>query len=308
MNNESYTSHFRSLGIEPGSSWPEVRTAYRRAASEWHPDRHQGTPEKQRIAEEKFKQINRAYEVLAAYYRRHGKLPEQKADNEADGPAWQRRRDQGPTATHTDRRASEETAAVRWVILRRSAAAAVVVVGAAALLGMFLSSGGQPDLPAAGRHANSADVRANAGGKMPLFDDAAPAVTRQPRQAGRSLSYGAGITEVQDILGLPTRVADNIWYYGDSEIHFKDGVVVDWRISESDPLNVTLDRKALVPAEKNNFAIGDSKSDVLRIQGPPLWKTDSVWQYKVSRVFFDGNKVSGWYDSPLDPLKVRGHH
>ena len=53
----------------------EVKKAYRRALKIWHPDRFPGDPELQAEAEERTKQINKAYATLMDYL----KLQRQKA-------------------------------------------------------------------------------------------------------------------------------------------------------------------------------------------------------------------------------------
>lgn len=48
------------LGISKGASPEEIKAAYRKMSKEWHPDKHKGD----KAAEDKFKEINEAYEVL----------------------------------------------------------------------------------------------------------------------------------------------------------------------------------------------------------------------------------------------------
>src|SRR5437588_8140743 len=51
------------LGVGADASAAEVKVAYRRLAREWHPDR-QTDPRRRKQAEEKLRDINRAYEAL----------------------------------------------------------------------------------------------------------------------------------------------------------------------------------------------------------------------------------------------------
>ena len=50
---------YKILGISRGASDDEIKKAYRKMAVKWHPDKNK-TPE----AEEKFKEVAMAYEVL----------------------------------------------------------------------------------------------------------------------------------------------------------------------------------------------------------------------------------------------------
>jgi len=66
--------YYSLLGIEKGASANEIKKAYRKLAKQYHPDKNPNNKE----AEEKFKAINEAYEVLKdektrAIYDRYGK-------------------------------------------------------------------------------------------------------------------------------------------------------------------------------------------------------------------------------------------
>ncbi len=53
--------YYEILGIQKGAGEADVKKAYRKQAMEWHPDKHKGD----KAAEEKFKEINKAYETLS---------------------------------------------------------------------------------------------------------------------------------------------------------------------------------------------------------------------------------------------------
>lgn len=71
--------YYKILGVERGASEDELKAAYRKMAMKFHPDRNKENPSE---AEEKFKEVNRAYDVL--------KDPQKRAAYDqfgADGPA-----------------------------------------------------------------------------------------------------------------------------------------------------------------------------------------------------------------------------
>lgn len=54
------SDYYETLGVSKGASEQEIKTAYRRQALKWHPDRNKTTE-----ANSKFKDVTKAYEVLS---------------------------------------------------------------------------------------------------------------------------------------------------------------------------------------------------------------------------------------------------
>ena len=73
----SYKDYYKLLGVERGSAAEAVSKAYKKLARKYHPDLNPGDKQ----AEEKFKEINEAYEVL--------KDPEKRKLYDQLGPNWQ---------------------------------------------------------------------------------------------------------------------------------------------------------------------------------------------------------------------------
>lgn len=68
-----YKDYYKILGVERKANTDEIRSAYRKLAMKYHPDKNPGDKK----AEEKFKEINEAYQVLSdeqkrAHYDRLG--------------------------------------------------------------------------------------------------------------------------------------------------------------------------------------------------------------------------------------------
>jgi len=54
-------NYYQILGLKPGASEEEIKKNYKKLALQYHPDKNRGNP----TAEEKFKEIQEAYEVLS---------------------------------------------------------------------------------------------------------------------------------------------------------------------------------------------------------------------------------------------------
>ena len=78
-----YKDYYKVLGVPKTISDAELKKAYRKLAREWHPDINKDKPH----AEEKFKEINEAYQVLSD--------KEKRAKYDQFGSSWQQYQQRG---------------------------------------------------------------------------------------------------------------------------------------------------------------------------------------------------------------------
>ena len=74
-----FQDYYELLGVARGADADTIKRAYRKLALKWHPDRHSGDGAKE--AEERFKRISEAYEVLSD--------PEKRARYDRFGEHWE---------------------------------------------------------------------------------------------------------------------------------------------------------------------------------------------------------------------------
>ena len=295
---EQFIRSYSTLELQPGSSWDELRFAYRSLVKKWHPDRFRLEGERRR-AEEKTKEITRAYKTLADYYRKHGHTPvetdlaraeaarpspDQAPDNQAvvetenaDSPADNNAYSRDPnTVKHT---------------VRLKPLAAVI---AAALLLYLWQLDAPPD------SGSSADASPE---NQAIDIQPAPIGSVMPQPAGQFFTHGTKIGDVYSIQGLPSKTENGIWHYGKSRVIFIDGAVSHWQIHPDNPLKASLGIEP-TPHTKKYFTRGSTKAEVTALHGTPWRQTEYEWVYGPSRIFFSDGMVTGWQESPLHPLKT----
>ena len=287
--NEPFTRSYSTLGLKPGSSWNEIRNTYRILIKKWHPDRFQQDSKKKRIAEEKTREITRAYKTLADYYRKHGSTPTKPA-SAPTAPARTPETTFNVSASdaHADNSAPIPVAAAGWRTF-------FILTAIVLLLYLWLWD-------------NPVDHGLDTGAvpKSGMQDVARPAVgsNAASHPADRFFTLGSKLGAVYAIQGVPSETEPGVWHYGKSRVYFVDGSVSHWDSHPDNPLQASLDIDPVV-VKKILIKRGSTKDEVRALQGTPWRQTEREWVYGSSRIFFRGDVVTGWEESTLNPLKVQ---
>lgn len=298
---------YESLGLTPGCSWQEIRDAYRRCVQRWHPDRFQEDSEKFEESKKQILQINHAYRSLSEYRNKYGNLPGYSKDTAStpySRPTGQYDRTTASSASdypETEWPFSERSRNKRR--LRKSSLGFIAVLGV--LLVYYKISVDVPSDTTPQFGPNKSEVRRteSKGGSGIILG----ATKRSSPEL--YFSIGSELKEVIDIQGTPTRVEGNVLYFGKSKVYIVNGTVKNWDAHPDSPIMAKLDierskDRTIRSIQKSRFKQGSTKADVMALQGEPILKTENLWDYGVSKIYFEGGKVSGWYSSPLNPLKL----
>lgn len=298
---DRYEDHYRQLGIRPGDSWPRLRSAYKSLMRRWHPDRFGQDDPARRQAEERTKEINRFYQELADFYQQNGKLPLDAAPRPTAASDTSTRAVTPPASKsthHTDWTPPTSPGEFHGRIgLRPGLVFTLIVALVASYMlwapDIFISRPEAMTAPA-GNHATPM-----AGTGKP---EAAPGTGEM-----QSFDFGSTLGQVYSIQGVPTLVEGDIWHYGEARVYFRNGRVTRWVDTEDRRLKVQATGAQPAPAPvATTFSRGSTHDDVRAVQGSPLRESGNVWDYGLSRVYFDSTgRVTSWQESPLNPLRVK---
>jgi len=265
MANPNYKKIYSILGVFQDDDWDTVRAAYKRQIRRWHPDRFHDTDQR-KIAEDKSKDINLAYQTLDDYYREFGSLPPDDSARDETPPhtadEWPAREyDAEPEHDRLYESEHDQTTFSKSQQPRRRSYSGIIVVGVVIAIGYMALE--------------------------PLFTDGH---SEYPDSGPAAGNFTANQT---DSPASPKAGAQG----NTTDVH------TGWQMNEKD--TGYSPKPSPISGRATLISIGTSKQDVLAIQGRPLRQTETEWDYGLSRINFEDGKVSGWYENPMNPLIVK---
>jgi len=296
MSENDYADAYRTLGVCPSDSWEHVQRTYRHLVQRWHPDRLRTDDVAPGEAEEATKALNLAFSLLSDHYREFGTLPPLATPNDRGIDAVPARDDTQEAETNRSEETTPETNSPIHAEMQPRSSGGSLLAAIAIILGAYLFYEWGPFQTPQGQQAPN---RANSESHVVVKESDTVSRPLPPNFIRR----GATASEVTAIQGTPSSVENNIWYYGQSRVYFEDGRVSGWLNHPENPLQVRPEERVQARAGQH-FHIGSTKEEVRLIQGEPIAAHPDMWDYGISRVYFRDDRVTGWDESPLQPLRT----
>jgi hypothetical protein len=210
---------YKRLNLSDSATIADLKKSYFHLANKYHPDKAT-RPEPTPINTELFNEVQTAYRELKQFYEQYGHLP---LNSGLDSPGHLNR---SKPDSHTR----------RFGTIGRSSYLLFGLLMTLLLILLFLPS---PD------DRNTTLSEANSSSKSQLkpggdlTTDAHLHIQHSPSLAElqtQPIRIGLSMGEVFDLLGVPDTTINNQWYYGSSEIYFRDGLVSGWNNDPKSPM------------------------------------------------------------------------
>lgn len=280
MDNSDYTKIYSILGVFQDDGWEMVRGAYKKQIKRWHPDRFQD-PSHRKIAEEKSKEINHAYQKLSEYYEKFGVLPPDHSSETGSTFGNHESSDAVPADVHDTARSYAPDTASTPPTAQRSFIP-IILTGVLIALGYSIWG------PMFESGPNEIDLAMNTG----MVDDG---ITPKLNDHGGQ--------DTNPTLAVNNPDNANGWNEGNATSRLQKTSAVN----APSGYQTAFELESSPAASSNPVSLikrGSTKSEVLAVQGLPQRQTDSAWDYGASRIYFEAGQVSSWHENPLNPLNV----
>ena len=276
------------IGLENGATDSDIKEAYRAHVKAWHPDRYAGDARQQRVAELKLKKVNAAYDLLNApeplpqtHYQPPHHAPHQQPSQQPAQPRYQAppepRAERWQEAPPTEVKPEPSTYST-WEQAARP--------------------GPISDTYSTWTHTTHKVSYQDVAAEPEEAEVVESAPAPRPRRFKAALVYAALFVIV--IVGT--------YFLNTAQLqsplgHHAGAATAAPAPAPTGASNVQA-AQAASSAVPEFFTLGSPKSEVLAVQGQPTSQDDNKFQYGLSNVTFQNDKVVGWMVFPLNPLRV----
>lgn len=242
----SYKDCYKILGINPGCNWKELRRAYKSNIQKWHPDRFQDNSNEKKSAEIKITLINIAYSQFSKYYQEHAALPqiEDTAVTQQTISTENKPRNTKPeTDSNPDIKPKPKSNTQQTPVKKSKSPvffSLLILIVSASVYYLFAERSETVPPQKTDTYSRTLESTLYDNVEPANNSDSIPPPKTLPQTSKTYFTIGSTIGEVLAAQGTPSRTNGNIWFYGESEVHFNNGKVLRWVRSNSNPLNIQL--------------------------------------------------------------------
>lgn len=218
---QSYNTCYKILNINNRASADDLKKSYRSLIQKWHPDRYRDEVKKAE-ANNKLQELNVAYKILSDYYKKHNILPLSRSITHSTKQKF----------TATESKKTQRTSYAKEKITATNRKNKIQYVFIVFFLIVTLNFVYQ--------YLDSIILSLSTPLEytqdIPITPINIKKRVKEEDSDTQYFTYGSSIGEVIEIQGPPDRIVENVWFYGESEIHFKNGYVDKWTRTTSKEL------------------------------------------------------------------------
>ncbi len=257
-----------TFGLTDAATIKQLQIAYRKGVKQWHPDRfHQETEQRRSEAEEKMRELNLAFEHLSEHHKKHGHFKDVFKKPVIHTPRPRPRPTPSYNAKPEPKEVEEDIVIQTrktgqnsiWLglalcvlvgyflfygFIQEDISKAKVDVNSVSEINLLskeeivsdASQGAAEGAPKAKNETDTTEILERLNNLETNKEEKSAFETRSVfvkeksfDHGGPYFTFGDTIGTVYEIQGIPTRTDGDIWYYGSSEVHFKNGRVAAWK-------------------------------------------------------------------------------
>jgi len=237
MDQSSLNNYYKTLNAKPYCNIKELRKAYKIQIQKWHPDKHVNNPTKKVVAEQKTIRVNQAYKHLLHQYRKFGQPVKPVKKIEKPKPAIIPI--QKTSTVHTKKAVKAKDAAYKGYL-----PIFLPIFITTLMIILYLNETQESaEISHIDTNFETARTDIQPDNTLSIPSDAYPDPNTSSEEEEEELSFyteGSSVKDVITVQGVPSDIKDGKWFYGESEVHFKDGKVINWVRKSGSPLKARI--------------------------------------------------------------------